>query len=77
MKTSKRNKRSRTAERRGSGLRSARGYLAKGSNLGELTLMECFLEQHAKEIRERAEYIERIAKGLARIREEIKANKAR
>lgn len=39
--------------------------------------MECFLQQHAKEIRERAEYVERIAKGLARIRDEIKANEAR
>jgi len=54
----------------------ARGYTAKGSHLGELTLMECFIDQHVKEIKERAEYLERIARGIARIREEIKANKA-
>lgn len=55
----------------------ARGYLAKGSNLGELVLFESFIEQHCKEIKERVEYLERIAKGLARIRAEIKSNQAR
>ena len=53
------------------------GYLAKGSILGELVLFEHFIEQHCKEIRERVEYLERIAKGLARIRAEIKSNEAR
>lgn len=74
-KAKRKSKASAAATRKGR--RAAHGYLAKGSNLGELSLMECFLQQHAKEIRERAEYIERIAKGLARIRDEIKANEAR
>ena len=77
MKTSKRNKRSRTTRKRGSGLRAVTGYLAKGSDLGELVLFESFIEQHCKEIRERVEYLERIAKGLARIRAKIKSNEAR
>ena len=65
MKTSKRNKR--TTRKRGSGLRAVTGYLAKGSILGELVLFENFIEQHCKEIRERVEYLERIAKRLARV----------
>lgn len=71
-------KRSTQNARRRANRRFARatGYTAKGSHLGELTLMECFIDQHVKEIKERAEYLERIARGIARIREEIKANKA-
>lgn len=56
---------------------AAQCYLAKGSNLGELALFECFIEQHCKEIKERVDYLERIAKGLARVHAEIKANEAR
>lgn len=51
------------------------GYTAKASNLAELVLFENFIDQHAKEIKERAEYLERIAKGIARVRAEIRANK--
>lgn len=72
MKTSKRAKRSRKPRKPGQSL----GYLAKGSNLGEMVLFESFIEQHCKEIKERAEYLERIAKGLARLRAEIKSNEA-
>lgn len=50
------------------------GYTAKASNLAELVLFENFIDQHAKEIKERAEYLERIAKGVARVRAEIRAN---
>lgn len=54
---------------------AAPGYLAKGSNLGELALVECFIEDKCKEMRSIIEYLERIAKAVARIRAEIKENR--
>lgn len=55
------------------GRRAARAYRAKDSQLAELSLIECYLHEHALEIRVRSLYVENIAKSVARLRDEIKA----
>lgn len=49
-------------------------YGAKSYHLAELDLIGRYIAQHCTEIRNRIEYLERIAAQIARIRAEIKAN---
>jgi hypothetical protein len=57
-------------------LAAARCYTAKSSQLGELALIECCIEIHAKEMQKTVDCLWRIRNRMHDIREEIRTGKA-
>jgi hypothetical protein len=72
MKTSKRNKHSRTTRKRGSGLRAARGYTATEAQLAEIILIECCILENAMEASRIMGRMQKCAAQLNELRRKIR-----